>query len=117
MKKSKLNLSFTLLAASAVMLAGCAKPEPLTADNDVACRDNQGRVVDEDLCDGGGGTDSNGMLLFMMMSSNGYKNKYGKYPHGYNPKSYAGKTTKSFGGGSVSRGGFGSSGRGMSAGG
>jgi hypothetical protein len=119
MKKTKFNLGFTLLAASSLLaVSACAKPEPLTADNDVACRDRDGNIVDDDYCERGGGG-GNGAFMFLWLSSNGYKSRYGKYPKSYNPKSYAGKTRSGFSkayGGGTSRGGFGSSGRGMSSG-
>jgi hypothetical protein len=110
----KFALGFTILAAMGV--TACAqRDEPLTADNDMACRDRNGNIVDEDFCDDDNGGHA-GMFLFM--SSNGYHKKYGHYPKGYSPKAYAGKTTGGFRSSlpSTSRGGFGASGRGMSAG-
>jgi hypothetical protein len=116
MKKNKFNLGFALLAATALTTSACANDQPLNADNDFACRDQSGRIVDEDFCDNDNGG-SNGALMFLWLSSNGYKNKYGKHPSGYNPRAYSGKTTKGFAkSNGISRGGFGSSGRSMSAG-
>lgn len=116
MKNRKINLTFAVLAATSLLAAGgCAKPQPLTPDNDVACRDRAGNIVDDDYCEDGG-YDGNGMLMFMMLSSNGYKSRHGSYPKSYNPKSYKGATVGGFRSSTSSRGGFGSSGRGFSAG-
>jgi hypothetical protein len=125
MKKNKFNLIFATLAATALTTVSACAPatEPLTADNDIACRDREGKIVDDDLCEvdndgsGANGAIMGAALMYMFMSSNQYHSKYGHYPKGYNPKAYTGKTTSSFAKAhGTSRGGFGSSGRSMSAG-